>query len=184
MFTLNDVHKIMERVELQTGVELNLGLKQNNRLQRALARCISKVTTKNGVRAVTPVRLEFGKTILNVQDREIFEQIVLHELAHAVANKKHNDNCGHGKRFKAVCKQIGCYNTNEQCEAEFMEAIKKAEANTKGTDKTKYTVTCQDCGKTYNYKRDCQVLKDIRNQTGVCSCGKCNSKALVVKQNF
>lgn len=29
MFTLNDVHEIMERVELQTGVELNLGLKQN-----------------------------------------------------------------------------------------------------------------------------------------------------------
>lgn len=185
MYSLNDVRTIMERVEHQTGVQLNLELKQNNRLQKALARCISKVQTRNGVQvSVIPVRMEFGKTILSVGDYEIFEQIVLHELAHAIANKIHNDNCGHDKRFKAVCKQIGCYNTNQQCETEFMEAIQKAQVQIKGTDKSKYTVTCSDCGQVYKYKRDCQVLKNIRANNGICSCGKCDSKRLTVVKNY
>ena len=76
----------------------------NGRLSRSLARCLTRNTLNRGkIVKAEPYKLEFGKTILNVESHETLRQVVLHEIAHAIANKRYVDNCGHDKRFKAVC---------------------------------------------------------------------------------
>ena len=186
-WNMNDVKAIVKDVERATGETLNLEVKVNGRLKRALARCITKVICGKHI----PHKLEFGKAILEVEDYEIFRQITLHEIGHAIANKKYQTNCGHDWRFKEVCKTIGCYNTGAYCSKEYSLALEKAYSKlqqgatkTKTTSKpkakqeiTKYSIICVDCGHTYHKSRACDVTKNPEHYR----CGKCNGKVKTVQ---
>lgn len=192
VWNMEDVKAIVKEVEIATGEKLGLEVKVNGRLKRALARCLTKVINGKHI----PSRLEFGNIILNVSDHEIFKQIVLHEIAHAIANKRYQDNCNHDTRFVKVCQEIGCTNTGAYCSAEYSNALQQAynkinnakQQTTKATTKqpyeeqptTKYSVVCTDCGKTYHYKKMCPTLKELE----YCRCGRCNRKSLKLIQNW
>ena len=184
-WTMNDVKVIVKEVESLTGEKLPLEVKVNGRLKRALARCFTSI--RNGVHV--PTKLEFGKAILEVEDYEIFRQICLHELGHAIANRRYQDNCNHDSRFVKVCHEIGCYNTGAYCSVEYASAIQQAFARVNGqtttTSKpkqqaTKYHVICKDCGHVHHYSRKCDAITN----TGNYRCGKCKSDRLYVEQNW
>lgn len=178
VWNMKDVQVIVKDVENATGESLGLTVKVNGRLKRALARCFTQV--KNGKHI--PTKLEFGNLILNVSDYEIFKQIVLHEIAHAIANKRYQDNCEHDNRFIKVCQEIGCTNTGAYCSAEYSNALQQAYSRinnekqqaTKTTSKpkqetTKYHVICKDCGHTYHYHKKCDKTTNPDNYR--CACG-------------
>ena len=142
VWNMKDVQVIVKEVESLTGENLGLTVKVNGRLKRALARCLTKVINGKHI----PYKLEFGNTILNVSDYEIFRQIVLHEVAHAIANKKYQDNCNHDSRFKKVCHEIGCYNTGAYCSEEYSLALQQAFDKLE-QQKTKATGTTKRCNR-------------------------------------
>lgn len=178
-----DVQVIIEDIEERTGESLDLEIKVNGRLKRAIARCFTKVVRGKHI----PTKLEFGKAILEVDNYEIFRQVTLHEIAHAIANKRHQDNCGHDWRFKEVCREIGCTNTGTHCSVEYSLALQLAFDKVNGktttkqqTNKTKYHVICKDCGNVHHYSRKCDAIVN----TGDYRCGKCHSNKLYVEQNW
>lgn len=178
----SDVYEIIEQIEEMTGEDLDLEIKVNGRLKRAIARCFTKVVRGHHI----PTKLEFGKAILEVDDYEIFRQVTLHEIAHAIANKRHQDNCGHDWRFKEVCRQIGCTNTGTHCSTEYALALQLAFDRINGTttkpkqQTTKYHVICKDCGHVHHYSRKCDAIVN----TGDYRCAKCKSDKLRVQQNW
>ena len=103
-WSLDDVKAIVNRVsELDENYAFvgKMEIAYNGRLSRTLARCLTEITRRGGkVVEARPFKLEFGKTILNVESKEALEQTVLHEVAHAITNYVHQENCGHDRRFK------------------------------------------------------------------------------------
>lgn len=171
-WTMADVKDIILEVEEMTGEKLDLEVKVNGRLKRAIARCFTKVVNGRHI----PTKLEFGKAILEVEDYEIFKQVALHELGHAIANKKYQANCGHDRRFVKVCHEIGCYNTGTHCSEEYSNALQKAYEKVNGTtttkpkqETTKYHVICKECGHIHHYKKMCQTLENLEGYR--CACG-------------
>ena len=195
-WNVNDVYEIIETVEEMLGESLDLEVKVNGRLKKALARCFTRVIRGKHI----PTKLEFGKAILEVDDYEIFKQITLHEVAHAIANKRYQDNCNHDSRFKKVCHEIGCYNTGAYCSVEYslaiqqaFERVNSAKATTKATTTkrqttkdglTKYSVICKECGQIHPRKQLNQTLKDIIDGKRYSGCGKCGSTNLYVEKNW
>lgn len=192
---LDDVKGIISNVEKITGEDLSyLELNYNPRLKTTLAWCKNYVgykntyvngKTKKTVAWIKPYCLEFGKVILSVQKFETFEQTVLHEVAHAIANKKYNDDCGHDSRFKEICEKIGCHEsgatTKENDIIETHKKIKSSSTNGKG-----YRVVCKECGaKLSYYKSKCQTVKNIENPTDsryIYSCPICGGKHLGIER--
>ena len=182
-WNMKDVQVIIEDIEERTGESLDLEIKVNGRLKRAIARCFTKVVRGKHI----PTKLEFGKAILEVDDYEIFKQVTLHEVAHAIANKRHQANCGHDWRFKEVCREIGCTNTGTHCSVEYSLALQLAFDKINGTTTTKrqttttkYHVICRDCGHVHHYSRKCDAIVN----TGDYRCAKCKSDKLRVQQNW
>lgn len=181
-WTLEDVRAIVVEVakrEQEYEFLEKMEIAYNGRLSRTLARCLTEITRRNGVTVETrPFKLEFGKTILNVETKEALEQTVLHEVAHAIANKKYKDNCGHDERFKMVCEKIGCIDSGAYAKV-YTDEIKKAGENSTW----KYTITCKNCGNVYGYKRMNSTLKAIRDGfEAPCYCGKCKCDDFAYKQ--
>lgn len=186
VWTMVDVKVIISEVELATGEKLDLEVKVNGRLKTSLARCFTRVVNGKHV----PTKLEFGKTILNVTDYEVFRQIVLHELAHAIANRRYQANCNHDSRFKRVCKEIGCYNDTPYADDKFTNALREAAASLNGSktptattvkpiqQTKKWTVVCGN-GHEFHFARACQTTKNPH--TVQCSCG---AKITEVRQNW
>ena len=198
-YDLSDVRKIMNEVEKKYGCDLSdINITYNGRLSRALARCMSKrvVNRATGeVKSVVPYELQFGELILNVKNYETFEQTVLHEVAHIIANRENNAQCGHDERFKNVCKKIGCYNDGIKNHEKFnediqdtlleLEAKKQKVNNTTDVKKYKYDVVCKECGNTYHANRMSKNLKSMENgQHSNCYCGRCHNDTFDVRKNW
>ena len=183
-WNMKDVQVIIEDIEERTGESLDLEIKVNGRLKRAIARCFTKVVRGKHI----PTKLEFGRPILEVDDYEIFKQVTLHEIAHAIANKRYQDNCNHDSRFVKVCHEIGCTNTGAYCSTEYSNALQVAFDKINGTTTTKrqttttkYHVVCKDCGKVHHYSRKCDATE---NPTDGYRCSKCHSNRLYTVQNW
>lgn len=198
-WNLDDVKGIVSNVEKITGEDLSyLEINYNPRLKTTLAWCKNHVvyenTYKNGktrktVAWIKPYCLEFGKVILSVEKYETFEQTVLHEIAHAIANKKYNDDCGHDERFKEVCEEIGCYESGATTnESDIMETHEKIKSSSKSnsTNTKGYRVVCKGCGeKLSHYKTKCQTVKNIENPTNsryTYMCPLCGSRHLGIER--
>ena len=196
---LEDVKKIVERVEDMTGEKLDLELNYNPRLKTTLAWCKNYINYQNvrqngkivkKVNWIKPFCLEFGKVILNVKKYETFEQTVLHEIAHALANKKYNDDCGHDYRFKEMCEKIGCYESGAKTsETDILDTVKKMndekmKKGKKENNTSAYVVKCSHCGKTLKtYKTHCDTVKKIENGVKNWTCGHCHSDDLYIEKH-
>lgn len=49
-------------------------------------------------------RIELSAHFVQSNDETLIRETILHEIAHAIAGQR----AGHGPRWKAVCRQIGC----------------------------------------------------------------------------
>lgn len=198
-WSIEDVKKIVERVEDMTGEKLDLELNYNPRLKTTLAWCKNYINyqsvRQNGkivkkINWIKPFCLEFGKVILNVEKYETFEQTVLHEIAHALANKKYNDDCGHDYRFKEMCEKIGCYESGAKTsETDILDTVKKLnneklKNGKKENNTSAYVVKCSHCGKTLKtYKTHCDTVKKIENGVKNWTCGHCHSDDLYIEKH-
>lgn len=142
-----------------------LDVKYNSRLRNSLARCKCKaVVLGKTIEDIQPYCIEVSKTVLNLEDYDIMRQIVLHEVAHALADNRHQDNCQHDYRFKEMCKEIGCTSDGRVANSEERKAIAEVKAKT-----AKYKVTCTFCEHSWYYKSKTKVVK---NPSG-CYCPYC-----------
>lgn len=55
-----------------------------------------------------PVRIEIGVTYLLNNSYEDLLEILLHEAAHGIANRRAGHMVSHGDYFRMVCNEIGC----------------------------------------------------------------------------
>lgn len=180
-WSLEDVKAIVNEVAKMDESYAFVGkmeIAYNGRLSTTLARCLTEITRRGGkVVNARPFKLEFGKTILNVETKEALRQTVLHEVAHAIANYEYQENCGHDSRFKDVCKKIGCVDDGTTAKT-YADEIKKA-----SIDATwKYTLTCKNCGHVYGYKRINDTLRSIQRGGHPCYCSKCKCDEFDFKQ--
>jgi hypothetical protein len=51
--------------------------------------------------------ISLSRPLCELNDETEVRDTVLHEIAHALAWKRHGKNCGHDKRWKAICVEIG-----------------------------------------------------------------------------
>ena len=196
---LEDVKNIISNVEKITGEDLShLEINYNPRLKTTLAWCKNYISyqsvRQNGktvkkINWIKPYCLEFGTVILNVKKYETFEQTVLHEIAHALANKKYNDDCGHDYRFKEMCEKIGCYESGAKTsETDILDTMKKMndekmKKGKKENNTSVYVVKCSHCGKTLKtYKTHCDTVKKIENGVKNWTCGHCHSDDLYIEK--
>lgn len=174
-WSITDVRKIVEEVannKDEFGFLNDLEIAYNGRLSRTLARCLSRTKLVYGkVEWTRPFKLEFGKTILNVDSYETLKQVVLHETAHAIANVRHQDNCNHDARFKLVCEEIGCKMDGASSATASNQA--REEIKDVSLQMNKHKITCVGCGSEFFYRRATDVVKQVQMGRRSCICPKC-----------
>ena len=124
---LNKVAGVLS--EKYWGLEFNIMVVENGRLQRSLGRAMFTVNRMTG--KVTPKRIELSKNLLTNYPDEIIVDVLKHELCHwalAVQGKPYND--GHPV-FENELKRIGSHSTHTISVAGNL-----------------YTVECSKCGDT------------------------------------
>ena len=94
----------------------------------------------------------------------MMKQIVLHEVAHALADMKHQDDCQHDYRFKEMCKEIGCTSNGTYATEEEQQEIKQVKEKT-----AKYKVSCTKCNHYWYYKTKTKAVKNPSD----CYCPYC-----------
>lgn len=77
---------------------------------------------------------------------EEIKDIILHELAHALADKKYQTNCEHDDRWIAVCKEIG-YNKIYWGEDNTYNSVVNFKAKIIKSSETSYLLRCAECNK-------------------------------------
>lgn len=143
----------------------DMELKYNYHLRNALGRCKCKgIIVNKKVESITPYCIEISKTVLNFESYDMMKQIVLHEVAHALADMKHQDNCQHDYRFKEMCKEIGCTSSGTYATEEERQAITNVKEKT-----AKYKVSCTNCNHDWYYKTKTKAVKNPSS----CYCPYC-----------
>jgi predicted SprT family Zn-dependent metalloprotease len=93
-------------------------------------------------------RIELSVFFTVFKSEQEIENILLHEIAHALVGSEH----GHNETWKKKAIEIGC--SGERCGAVFV--------------KGKYEITCKHCGKTYHRHK-----RPSKNRISWCSkCGR------------
>ena len=79
-----------------------------------------------------PIKMEVSKRAMNLQSKEDLYQIIAHEYAHAwhhevnldswMDENTHDDE-GHGEEFKAMCKALGCTESDDCLSDDLMERL-------------------------------------------------------------
>lgn len=159
----NEVNKALKKGNCKVSCPVSI----NNRLTRTLGRAIF---TRQGGRW-TSVRIEFsGSMIKNVTEASIME-VLLHEVAHVVANYRTGWNEGHNNIFKMVCHELGTYNDGCTTTLEYKNNVKPT---------FRFEVLCPNCGIIGKYQRMGKTLKVIDR----CRCAKCGNNNLTLKENW
>jgi SprT-like family. len=100
--------------------------------------------------------ITFNIEVLNggYTEEEII-QIIKHELAHAIANERHHDECAHDDRWKQVCEEIACdpSETLPLCKAYFSVEFLNDEKK-----QYKYYLLCDKCSKVQLETDSCDVI--------------------------
>lgn len=166
MANLNDVRKMMERLDNMTGMS-GAGLQfKKTRSSKILGSFVHMTQSRGGVVVKrTPVRFEFSEVILSCNESTLWE-IVKHEYAHYMATVRFQDNCHHDWRFKECCREIGA----SADEPTFTNANLEEQSR----KMAKYVVTCENCGSTTTFQRMCNTLRAIDNNDATCTICGCN----------
>ena len=176
MRTLKFVRNIIKELDKETGLDgASLELKRNKTTRQLGCFTFSKITYRNGGGTTyTPKSFTFSEVVLDCDDDTIRE-IVKHEYAHYMALVTYNDQCHHDYRFKEMCQQIGA-NANEPTFGN--DSIRSSLVK-----KSKYVLTCKECGHVYTYSRNCQTLELAKAGSPLVSCS-CGCHEFEVKQNY
>lgn len=112
----NDVREIFNELDEITGADSkNIPIKINNRLKTTVARY--RFWTKDR----KPEDFQFGKTIMNVEDKKALRDVAVHEYTHYIINSvRKSDNAGHTQEFRELVRELGSDNVQSTC-TDFVE---------------------------------------------------------------
>lgn len=60
-----------------------------------------------GLCSIAKKHISISKPLCELNSDDEVRDTILHEIAHALAWQRHNENCGHDERWKAICVEIG-----------------------------------------------------------------------------
>lgn len=131
---------------------------EHNELKEWEIKLSDKLKTTAGRCCYTQKRIDLSSSCVNVCSEDQYRDILLHEVAHALAGK----NTHHGPQWKFMAKKIGC--SGERCHQIIFT-------------KPKYQIKCSNSKCNVQFERHVLRLK----LTHVCK--KCKSKFNVIKIN-
>ena len=118
----NDIREIFNRLDEMTGANSkNVPIKINNRLKRAIARYRYYNNANH-----TALDFEFGKYILNVDEKKALEDVVIHEYAHWYLDTYKGLSEGHSALFRKTVASLGSDNTGANCTKYVSQQLQKA----------------------------------------------------------
>jgi predicted SprT family Zn-dependent metalloprotease len=105
------------------------------------------------------ISLSKGLCEKNLDNPELIEDTIRHEIAHAICLAVHGrDAKGHGSEWKAICVQVGA-NPIRCYDGDAVESVD-----------SKYTATCPECDMKYPIHK---LGKRFKNGLRSKACGKC-----------
>ena len=117
-----DIREIFNRLDEMTGANSkNVPIKINNRLKRAIARYRYYNNANH-----TALDFEFGKYILNVDEKKALEDVVIHEYAHWYLDTYKGLSEGHSALFRKTVASLGSDNTGANCTKYVSQQLQKA----------------------------------------------------------
>lgn len=140
----------LKTIGVETGNITKISI--NNRALKRMGRCRK---TPSGY------EIEVSKYILN--DKDILENTVYHELLHTV------ESCmNHGKKWQMLASQVNRhYNMDISRTGVASQEMKQEQIN-----RMKYKATCQGCGQEILRQKASKFITEINNY----SCGRCKAK--------
>ena len=123
----NDIREIFNELDKITGANSkDIPIKVNNRLRTTIARY--RFYNKDR----RPADFEFGKTIMNVEDKKALRDVAVHEYAHYIINSvRKSDDPGHTPEFRELVKDLGSDNVKSTCTNFIMKQLKDAKQRTR-----------------------------------------------------
>ena len=118
----NDVREIFNELDEITGANSkNIPIKVNNRLKTTVARY--RFWTKDR----KPEDFQFGKTIMNVEDKKALRDVAVHEYALYIINSvRKSDDAGHTPESRELVRELGSDNVQSTCTDFVEQQLKEA----------------------------------------------------------
>lgn len=106
-----DIRDLFDNLDKITGADSkDVPININNRLKTTIARY--RYFTKDR----KPLDFEFGKFIMNVENKKALDDVAIHEYTHWYLNSVLKvKNAGHTPQFRKFVKQLGSDNINATC---------------------------------------------------------------------
>lgn len=111
-WTESDIRALFNRLDEQTGANSkDIPIHVNNRLKTTIARYRYYNNDER-----TAYDFEFGRYIMNVDDKKALDDTAIHEYAHWLVNTVYkHENTGHCKFFRDTVKELGSDNYKSTC---------------------------------------------------------------------
>lgn len=160
-----NIEPLVEKVKAElkaSGIPVSDNIKEvviNNRTKRRLGACRVERRFPNEMRYT----IELSKNVLDCGERELCG-IIAHELIHTCPQ------CfNHGKKWKEYGEKAAALGYTVKRTAEYKDlGIGEPE----GLEKVKYAVRCCECGRIYERKRMCPLIRNPKRYR----CGKCGGQ--------
>lgn len=151
-YRIEDFEAIIREALLKCGIDLDMPVRINGRISRALGRCCFRPGDGG-----TYIHLELSQRFVEQVPFEEIRQVLLHEAAHLVEILYAGEKTGHDETFRKICAYLGCNGD---------------ESVIKTTMHMKYEATCPRCGNLcYNASR--RTKKWERMKQGGLPCIDC-----------
>ena len=126
-WTEKDIRELFNRLDEQLGVDSSdVPINVNNRLKSTIAR----YRYYNNRR---PYDFEFGRYIMNVEDKKALEDVAIHEYAHWYQASVLKTDSGHNPEFRQIVKSLGSDNYHANCTKFVGDEYRKAQRMLDGT---------------------------------------------------
>lgn len=124
-WTEKDIRDLFNKLDEKLGVDSSdVPINVNNRLKTTIAR----YRYYNNRR---PYDFEFGRYIMNVEDKKALDDVAIHEYAHWYQASVLKSDSGHNPEFRQIVKSLGSDNYHANCTKfvgdEYRKAMKKIE---------------------------------------------------------
>lgn len=126
-WTEKDIRDLFNKLDKQLGVDSSdVPINVNNRLKTTIAR----YRYYNNRR---PYDFEFGRYIMNVENKKALDDVAIHEYAHWYQASVLKTDSGHNSEFRQIVKSLGSDNYKSTCTKFVGDEYRKAQRMIEGT---------------------------------------------------
>jgi predicted SprT family Zn-dependent metalloprotease len=126
-WTEKDIRDLFNKLDEQLGVDSsNVPINVNNRLKSTIARYRYYKNRR-------PYDFEFGRYIMNVENKKALDDVAIHEYAHWYQASVLKTDSGHNPEFRQIVKSLGSDNYHANCTKfvgdEYRKAMKRIDGD-------------------------------------------------------